>query len=101
MDAVRLITLREAVDSLTKAQRRIYDHIIEHTVEHGSRPTFRELETASGISLSTVHFHVQAMKKKGVLLPGYGERPYGVAGLSLDVDSSVMVEVTDGEKVAD
>jgi len=55
-------------DKLTKRQRQIYDFIIEKKRQVGYPPSVREIGAAVGLSSSsTVHSHLTALEKKGVI----------------------------------
>jgi len=61
---------REAVEisSLPPRQRDVVNHIVALTEEHGYPPTLAELAIAMGLrNRMTVHQHVAALKKKGVV----------------------------------
>jgi repressor LexA len=56
------------ISSLPPRQRDVVNHIIELTEEHGYPPTLAELALAMGLrNRMTVHQHVAALKKKGVV----------------------------------
>lgn len=51
-----------------KRQRQILDFIAQYIQRNGSSPTLREIAGAIGVkSLATVHEHLTALEKKGVL----------------------------------
>src|ERR1700730_9816584 len=53
---------------LPPRQRDVVNHIIQLTEEHGYPPTLAELAAAMGLrNRMTVHQHVAALKKKGVV----------------------------------
>lgn len=54
----------------TPPQRRILDHLLERESEGGSPPTYREIAGALGWrAAGTVRDHVQALSRKGFLVP--------------------------------
>ena len=54
--------------TLYKRQRQIYDFIGQYIQKNGFAPTLREIADAIGVtSLATVHEHLQALEKKGVI----------------------------------
>lgn len=54
--------------TLYKRQRQIYDFIGQYLQKNGFAPTLREIADAIGVtSLATVHEHLQALEKKGVI----------------------------------
>jgi repressor LexA len=56
------------IESLPPRQRDVLKHIIELTEEHGYPPTLAELAKALGLrNRMTVHQHVAALKKKGLV----------------------------------
>lgn len=53
---------------LTEKQQKIADYIKERLQKEGRPPTFREIQEAFSFhSLSSVHFHIKALERKGVL----------------------------------
>lgn len=55
-------------DMLTERQFQVLCHIREYIEDHGYPPTVRELGEAIGTtSSSTVHSHLQALRKKGFI----------------------------------
>lgn len=53
---------------MTDRQQAIIDFIKQHVKDNGYPPTVREIGDAEGIlSTSTVHGHLDRMKKKGLL----------------------------------
>lgn len=54
--------------TLYKKQRQILDFISQYIQLNGSSPTLQEIADAMGLSsLATVHEHLQALQKKGVI----------------------------------
>lgn len=54
--------------TLYRKQRAILEYIRKYIEEHGHSPTLQEIATAQGLSsLATVHEHLQALNKKGVI----------------------------------
>jgi repressor LexA len=54
--------------TLYKRQRQIYDFIGQYIQKNGFAPTLREIADAIGVtSLATIHEHLQALEKKGVI----------------------------------
>lgn len=54
--------------TLYKKQRQIIDFISQYIQKNGSSPTLQEIADAMGLSsLATVHEHLQALAKKGVI----------------------------------
>lgn len=54
--------------TLYKRQRQIVDYISQFIQKHGYSPTLSEIAIAIGVSsLATVHEHLQALEKKGVI----------------------------------
>lgn len=63
--------MRQDPRKLTEAQKRVYDAIVAFTAERGYSPSIRELCAITGLSSSsTVHCHITAIQKKGVLHRG-------------------------------
>lgn len=61
-------------DNLTKRQRQILDFITEFTGANGYAPSFREIGDHFNLSSpATIHAHVQALKKKGMLKTSFNE----------------------------
>ncbi|MEK3973747.1 LexA family protein [Psychrobacillus sp. FSL K6-1267] len=53
---------------MTKRQREIYEYIKTFISEHHYSPTIREITKALGLkSSSTVHGHLETMRKKGYI----------------------------------
>ena len=53
---------------LTKIQRQLLDHLIEHKVSRGIQPTLAEIAVHFGYkNRSTVQQHLQALEKKGFI----------------------------------
>ncbi|MCG8419579.1 MAG: transcriptional repressor LexA [Proteobacteria bacterium] len=55
------------VQGLTTKQRLVLQAIQDYWNEHGVPPTLADLEGMLGVRRSTVHQHLQALKKKGYL----------------------------------
>ncbi|MCA9307908.1 transcriptional repressor LexA, partial [candidate division WWE3 bacterium] len=54
--------------TLYKRQREIVDYISQYIQRNGTSPTLQEIADAMGLSsLATVHEHLQALVKKGVI----------------------------------
>lgn len=54
--------------TLYRKQRQILEFIRNYIAEHGHSPTLQEIANAQGLSsLATVHEHLQALNKKGVI----------------------------------
>jgi SOS-response transcriptional repressor LexA len=75
--------------SPTRGQRKIFDFIRRHFLEHGSTPSLREIARGTGYtSPGHVHAHVHALAKLGLLKlhPGGNRLIELVAANSLTVD---------------
>ncbi|MDP2708430.1 MAG: transcriptional repressor LexA [bacterium] len=60
--------------NLTKRQRQILDFITEFTRDSGYAPSLREIGGHFNLSSpSTIHAHVQALKKRGMLKTSFNE----------------------------
>lgn len=60
--------------TLYRRQRQILDFVSQYIQKHGYSPTLKEIARAIGVgSISTVHEHLQAMDKKGVIRKLEGE----------------------------
>lgn len=60
-----------ALQPLTDRQREVLRYIESYMAEHGWPPTIQEIGDALGLSSkSTVHFHVQALHRKGYIEVG-------------------------------
>ncbi|MBU1104835.1 MAG: transcriptional repressor LexA [Patescibacteria group bacterium] len=54
--------------TLYKRQRQIMDYIKQYIQKQGFSPTLQEIANAMGVSsLATVHEHLQALEKKGII----------------------------------
>lgn len=54
--------------TLYRRQRQIVDYIAQYVQKNGYSPTLQEIATAIGVSsLATVHEHLEALTKKGVI----------------------------------
>lgn len=54
--------------TLYRKQRKILEFIRKYIEEHGHSPTLQEIASSQGLSsLATVHEHLQALNKKGVI----------------------------------
>ncbi len=65
----------EFMESLSSKQGQVLKFLIEFNAEHGFPPTIRELCDYFGFkSLSTAHFHLRSLEKKGYIQihPGKG-----------------------------
>ena len=61
---------RSSSSGPTPPQRRILDHLLNRESEGGSPPTYREIAAALGWRApGTVRDHVQALSRKGLLVP--------------------------------
>jgi CRP-like cAMP-binding protein len=61
---------RSSSSGPTPPQRRILDHLLKRESEGGSPPTYREIAAALGWRApGTVRDHVQALSRKGLLVP--------------------------------
>lgn len=77
--------------TLYKRQRQIVDYIAQYIQKYGSSPTLQEIADSIGVSsLATVHEHIQALIRKGVVRKYEG----AVRGLEL-VDKS-LARITEG-----
>jgi repressor LexA len=57
-----------AAVTLYKRQKEILDYISQYIQTNGSSPTLQEIADAMGLSsLATVHEHLQALQKKGII----------------------------------
>lgn len=75
--------------TLTKRQKQIYDFIKNHIEKKGFSPTFEEVRRRFKLSaLSTVHQHVEALAKKGVIK----KNDYNARGIELG-NKEEMVKV--------
>lgn len=75
--------------TLTKRQKQIYDFIKNHIEKKGFSPTFEEIRRRFKLSaLSTVHQHVEALAKKGVIK----KNDYNARGIELG-NKEEMVKV--------
>lgn len=62
------------MEHLTPKQNQIYDYIRDYLEEQGYPPSVREIAAAVNLkSPSTVHFHLKAMEKVGVVTRGAGK----------------------------
>jgi repressor LexA len=53
---------------VTGNQRKIFDAIVTLTAERGFAPSIREIGAAVGLtSSSTIHYHLDALKRRGVI----------------------------------
>lgn len=61
-------------DNLTKRQRQILDFINEFSQKHGYSPSYREIGEHFGLSsTATIHAHVSALQKKGLVKRSHNE----------------------------
>ena len=73
---------------LTPKQKEILDFITAYTKEHGYAPSLEEIGTEFELkAVSTVHQHVEALKKKGFLLKGMNQ-PRGIQTLRETPDTT-------------
>lgn len=76
--------------TLYRRQKQILDFIIQYIQKNGSSPTLGEIAQAIGVSsLATVHEHLTAMEKKGVIRRYDG----AVRGIEV-VDKKIGVNLT-------
>ncbi len=76
-----------------KRQRQILDFIRQHIETYGSAPTLKQIAEALGVSsLATVHEHLQALERKGLISKKDGV----VRGIEL---TSVFPKVSEGLEV--
>lgn len=76
--------------TLYKKQREILDYISQYIQQNGTSPTLKEIADAMNLSsLATVHEHLQALEKKGMIRRFDG----AVRGIEV-VDESVSVGVS-------
>ncbi|MDO8503102.1 MAG: transcriptional repressor LexA [bacterium] len=76
-----------------KRQRQILDFIRQHIETYGSAPTLKQIAEALGVSsLATVHEHLQALERKGLISKKDGV----VRGIEL---TSVAQKVSEGLEV--
>ena len=79
--------------TLYKRQRQIVEFINQYIQRHGYSPTLSEIAEAIGVSsLATVHEHLQALEKKGIIRK-YEGAIRGIELLNKDVVSVSTVEV--------
>ncbi len=58
----------DLIDELGGKQKKVYQYIKSYSEEHGYPPSVREICAAVGLkSTSTVHGHINRLKKKGLL----------------------------------
>jgi len=66
----------------TKKQKQVLEFVSGFQKEHGFSPSLEEIADYLGVSIPTVHQHVQALKKKGFITARKGEKrsiePYGI-----------------------
>ena len=75
--------------TLYRRQRQIIDFLAQYIQRHGYSPTLQDIASAIGVSsLATVHEHLAALQKKGVIKKYEGS----VRGIEL-LDRSVPKEV--------
>ncbi len=76
--------------TLYKKQREILDYISQYIQQNGTSPTLKEIADAMNLSsLATVHEHLQALEKKGMIRRFDG----AVRGIEV-VDETVLVGVS-------
>lgn len=88
--------------TLYKRQRQIYDFISQYIQKNGFSPTLKEMAEAIGVSsLATVHEHLQALEKKGVIKKTDGQtrsielvdRTFVTAGESVDLPILGLISI--------
>lgn len=93
------------LDSLPPRQKEVVRLIVELTEEHGYPPTLAELAKSMGLrNRMTVHQHVAALKKKGIVRwePGLNRSLRVVESLELpNIGSSNGSDDFDGEEEVD
>lgn len=51
---------------LTERQKEVYEFYVEHTMEHGFQPTYREVMAHFGFgSMNSVNQYIRAIQNKG------------------------------------
>lgn len=79
--------------TLYKRQRQIVEFINQYIQRHGYSPTLSEIAEAIGVSsLATVHEHLQALEKKGIIRK-YEGAIRGIELINKDVVSVSTVEL--------
>ncbi len=77
--------------TLYRRQRQIFDFISQYIQKFGTSPTLQEIAEAIGVSsLATVHEHLQALVKKGVI------RKYEGAVRGIEIVDKKLAELTEG-----
>ncbi len=77
--------------TLYRRQRQIFDFIAQYIQKFGTSPTLQEIAEAIGVSsLATVHEHLQALIKKGVI------RKYEGAVRGIEIVDKKLAELTEG-----
>ena len=77
--------------TLYRRQRQIFDYIAQYIQKFGTSPTLQEIAEAIGVSsLATVHEHLQALVKKGVI------RKYEGAVRGIEIVDKKLAELTEG-----
>jgi len=66
---------------MTKRQTEIVDFMTQFQKDHGYSPTFGDIMRHLGITLATVHEHMQALVKKGIVKHYPGARGYVLANI--------------------
>jgi repressor LexA len=93
--------METALDTLPPRQKDVLRYIVELTDEHGYPPTLAELAKALGLrNRMTVHQHVAALKKKGLVHwePGLNRSLKVVGAACLSVGRKDFANDDDGEK---
>jgi len=77
------------MSTITKRQKEIYDYIKNYIEKKGFSPTFEEIKKHFKLSaLSTVHQHIETLKKKGFIV----KNNYSARGIELR-DNSGLIEI--------
>lgn len=77
-----------------KRQRQILDFIRQHINTYGSAPTLKQIAGALGVSsLATVHEHLQALEKKGLIRKKDG------AARGIELTDGVVAQTAEGLEV--
>lgn len=77
--------------TLYRRQRQIIDFIAQYIQKFGTSPTLQEIADAIGVSsLATVHEHLEALSKKGVI------RKYEGAVRGIEILDKRLAKITEG-----
>lgn len=77
-----------------KRQRQILDFLRQFIDAHGSAPTLKQIAEALGVSsLATVHEHLQALEKKGLIRKKFG------SARAIELTDGVVRETAEGLEV--